>query len=262
MLDDNGTPHARSRRVVHVPDRNHPTGCAHVNAPGNALVAHAHSSEHNEHYTPEWLTNLAHEVLHGITLDPMSSRRANETIRAPLIYTATDDACARDLDGSSRGIFSVPWTYGRAPGRVWLNPPGGKLDPETLQQCPRNVEGRQGGPGLSAAATAFGKLSHEWILGRVECALFLCFSLNVFRTAQSRRVGAHFAHACAPSSFPFCIFRERIRFETIDADGARSSAGVGAPQDSALVFLPPRDERDARVADFAARLSPFGHVRI
>lgn len=230
------------------------------------LTDHAHSSEHNEHYTPEWIALRGHVVLEGITFDPFSCARANEVIKA-------SDYWAIDKWQHSEQVFQVPW-YTRIgndgavlPTRIFCNPPGGKLDPETLAPLPRNANNRQGGPGLSAAGVAFGKLSHEWAIGNVHSALFLAFSLNVFRTAQSDKVLEHFPQALPPTAFPFMTFRDRIKFETIDPEtGARVTAGGGTPQDSAIVFLPPRYYNGAWNVDalsrFRQQYEDQGHVRI
>lgn len=59
-----------------------------------------------EWYTPQWVTDLAREVLGGIDLDPASNPVANEWVQAETFYT-------KDEDG-----YSKPWR-----GTVWLNPP-------------------------------------------------------------------------------------------------------------------------------------------
>jgi hypothetical protein len=222
------------------------------------LTAHAHSSEHNEHYTPEWIALRSHVVLQTAPgavgmFDPMSSARANAVIRAEHFWTI------EQWGSHPENVFHAPWNLRDGAGsilttRIFCNPFGGKLDADTLAPLPRNEDGKQGGPGLSAAGVAFGKLSHEWYLGHVECALFLAFSLNVFRTAQSPKIREHFQHAAAPTAFPFMVFRDRIRFETIDPDtGARVTAGGGTPQDSAMVFLPPRSNETRGILDHCPR---------
>lgn len=236
----------------------HDTSTAH----NTSHVSHAHSSEHNEHYSPAWLAGAGRYVLGGYTLDPFSSPIANETIKAEHFWTL-------DKWEHPEQVFHVPW-YTRiggdgtpVPDRLWVNPPGGRLNAATLAPLVRNENGKQGGPGLSSAGAGFAKLSHEWTSGHVDCALFLCFSLNVFRTAQSRAWARHFPRACAPTSFPFCTFRDRIHFDTVDEHGqVQHGAGGGAPQDSALVLMPPRGRAADMLARFQEAFSPYGHVRL
>lgn len=63
-----------------------------------------------EHYTPQWLADIAHDVMGGINLDPSSCEEANRTIGA-------DDYFTKEQDGLQQA-----WgTYG---ARVFINPPG------------------------------------------------------------------------------------------------------------------------------------------
>ena len=59
-----------------------------------------------EWYTPPWIIDLARRLMGGIDLDPASSDKAQETVRAARFYTQIEDG------------YSKPWS-----GRVWLNPP-------------------------------------------------------------------------------------------------------------------------------------------
>lgn len=68
-----------------------------------------HSSATVEWYTPHEYIAAAHDVMGGIDVDPASSRRANETVRATKYFTVEDDG------------FNLTWR-----GRVWLNPPYGR----------------------------------------------------------------------------------------------------------------------------------------
>jgi ParB family chromosome partitioning protein len=73
-------------------------------AGGTAHVGHAAGQE--EWYTPPELLDPAREVLGGFDLDPASSEKAQENVRAGHFFTKQDDGLTK------------PWA-----GRVWLNPP-------------------------------------------------------------------------------------------------------------------------------------------
>ena len=200
----------------------------------------AHSSETNEHYTPALIVDRARATLGEIDLDPASCAAGQAVVRAEEYWTS---------DGLGQA-----WH-----GRVFLNPPGGKLDRVTLQPI-------KAGPGLSSAAVWWAKLWSEWNVGNVEAAIFVCFSLAIFRTAQE------FApEVPAPFDFPFCVSRDRINYDRLDPTIGVRIPTKGAPADSAIVLIPPKSERPAHPAvawggpmidRFRDQFSPLGVVRI
>jgi len=76
-----------------------------LDAGGKAHVAN--NSGENEWYTPPEFIEAAREVLDGILLDPATSKKANETVRAEHIFTVEDNGLIQD------------WPI----GSIWMNPP-------------------------------------------------------------------------------------------------------------------------------------------
>lgn len=223
-----------------------------------------HSSESNEHYTPEYIVTPARNTLIAIDLDPATCDLAQQLIQARCWYTA-------------EGLYSgwrvgAPDTHHPNKARVFLNPPGGKLDRNTLLPLPRNEDGIQGGPGVSSAAAWWAKLWHEWhSIGSVHSAIFVCFSMSVFRTAQEFS-----PEVPAPFEFPFVVPSERINYDKAERmpyappETGHYWARVpskSAPADSAIVYLPPRWEdsmadHDLGIARFGQQFSGLGRVRL
>jgi phage N-6-adenine-methyltransferase len=79
---------------------------------GSSPVAYTKDRDSDSWYTPEKYINSARNVFGGtIDLDPFSSNKANETVKATRIFTEKDDGCLQDWNAKT----------------VWLNPPYGPL---------------------------------------------------------------------------------------------------------------------------------------
>lgn len=133
-----------------------------------------HSSEHNEHYTPESIVTPARTVLGHIDLDPASCPIGNEVVLAKTFY-------------SENGLL-LPWF-----GNVFLNPPGGRAEI----------------PGLGTNSNAvlwWAKLAAEYERGNVQAAIFIGFTLEILSTAQGMP-------GLQPLDFPFCVPAGRTCFD-------------------------------------------------
>lgn len=175
-----------------------------------------HSAATPEHYAPPEFIEAARATMGAIDLDPATAPRVNAAhVRAPHLFTRKDD-------GLTRARF----------GRVWLNPPGGRVG------------------NRSSAAFWWSKLADEWSAGRVEQAVFLGFSIELLTTSQGSRVW--------PCSLPFRIPRRSIEFLRESAEEA-FVPGECPTHANVIVFLPPADEAEAA---FDASFSKFGMVRM
>lgn len=165
-----------------------------------------HSSKSVEHYTPVPVVDAARAVLGDIDLDPASCALANEVVKATAWYGPGSEF---GEDG-----LAEPWM-----GRVFLNPPGGRV-PEEWQ-----------GMGTSSNATLWwGRLAASWQAGEVEAAIFVGFTLEILRSAQALDVPQ-------PIDFPICVPSSRIRFDTTK-DGERVSSS-SPTHGNVIVYLPP-----------------------
>jgi ParB family chromosome partitioning protein len=118
-------------------------------------------------------------------------------------------------------------------GRVFLNPPG-----------------KVPGSPHSLAPLFWRKLASEYGSGNVRAAVYLAFTLEQLAQFQDS--------ALRPTHVPFCILRSRLAFLT---ERDRRIVRQGSPTHAnAVVFLPPRDEREEAVVRFERAFSPLGDV--
>lgn len=174
----------------------------------------------NERRTPDWIISAAHFVLGDIDLDPASDNDGNIRVAAAEYFDIVDD-----------GLNQL-WY-----GRVFLNPPGGKLDPTTLKP----TKGCKGA--LSSAAVWWSKLLNEIAEGRTEEAIFVCFNLEAMLNTQK----------LAPlpiQEFTFCVPSKRVEYPSVNGGNTSSPAGA-----SAIVYIGDNQTR------FNDAFSPHGYVR-
>lgn len=185
-----------------------------------ALAIPQHSAATPEHYTPQSIIEAARHTMGGIDLDPASTASVNaKRVLADRFYSKADD-----------GLSKI-WQ-----GRVWLNPPGGRVGNK------------------SSAAIWWAKLAEEYASGTVEQALFLGFTLEILSTSQDAKIW--------PSELPFCIPRRRIEFlQEVDGEFVKGESPTHA---NVIVYLPPRGDTyrsHAAIERFAGEFQQFGKVR-
>lgn len=201
-----------------------------------------HSSASNEHYTPPDIVEACRGTLGAIDLDPCSCALAQEVVQASLWL-------------GERALF-VPWSLtldGDAPhepSRTFLNPPGGLINPATLEPAKPGTRGAK-----SSLAVYWCKLWNEWKAGNVEQACFVCFNLEVLRTTQDPELG------CEPClEFPICYFKERPKYWNASTPVALRGKHGQPSHPGAVVYLPPREllRQDGCLGD---RRAFFEHFR-
>lgn len=190
-----------------------------------------HSAATPEHYTPPEFIEAARATMGGIDLDPATTPSVNAwSVKASSIFTKDDDG------------LSKAWR-----GRVWLNPPGGKL-----KKAGDSYIVVKDGPGESSAAVWWAKLAREYFACRIEQAIFLGFTLEILRSTQEISV-------IWPGDLPFCVPDSRIRF-LHEADGG-FVAGKSPSHANIIVYLPPAGHDVDAVRRFERHFSKFGRVR-
>lgn len=173
-----------------------------------------HSGENNpkhpqrQYYAPRRIATVAQLVMGGIDLDPASCAEANRVVGASAFFTTADDGLSRS------------WS-----GRVFCNPPGGKLN------------------GQSQMLLYWNKLTAEYRAGNVYSAIFLGFTPAPIYMSQD---------GDSVLNYPICLPRKRIAFLAPTKTGELKSQGA-PPHHNFLSFLPPRD------ADYHSSLHRFFH---
>ncbi len=109
----------------------------------------------NEWYTPKDILHRARAALGGFDLDPASSEKANEAVKAKRFFTAEDDGLSQE------------WPI----GRIWMNPP--YAQPLCAQFCERFVaEIERGSTGIALVNNA---TETKWFQRLMSAATAICF---------------------------------------------------------------------------------------
>jgi hypothetical protein len=197
--------------------------------------ASRHLSLSNEHATPIEVIEAARTLLGAITLDPATCALAQTRVRA-VSWFGLDQPNRLYQDG-----LSLHWYACGEPSRVFLNPPGGKI---------------QNPYGTSSAKVWWFRLAEEYARGRVHSAVFLGFSLELLQTTQVKIPHIDLNPTSGPVPLaiplqaPICVPDRRLRFDKmvprctlcdrfIDPDRAKIMKGKDPKLCSPDVYLPP-----------------------
>lgn len=183
-----------------------------------------HTCDSPEWYTPSPIIEAARDVMGGIDLDPASHEEANRIVKATRYFTAEDDGLMRE------------W-----PGRVFLNPPGGK-DPIRK---------------LSLVGLFWRRLLMNQL---VDEAVWIGYSLEQLQTLQQINAPK------TPLNFTMCVPDRRIAFVENEAKKAERIARLiaqgkpakesGPSHANYVTYIGPKRER------FSEVFSQFGQVVI
>jgi len=150
-------------------------------------------SETNEWYTPAEYIDAARRVLGGFDLDPASCEEANGVVLASEFFTQCDMPCG-GKDWCTHDGMAQRWK-----GRVWLNPPYGRL-----------------------AGAFVVRLAEEYAAGNVTAAVAL-LNAHCTDTAWFRPLWDH----------TLCFTYGRLNF------GAGTAARSGSTHGSVFAYLGP-----------------------
>lgn len=152
-------------------------------------TAARHSCDNPDWYTPEPIVLAARVLMGGIDLDPASDVIANQVIRAKTIFTVEDD-----------GLHQA-WR-----GRVFLNPPGGKVK------------------------TFWQRLMEHYSRGFVSQAVWIGYSLEQLQTLQQAAPLWH------PMRYPICVTAKRLAFVENEAKRAERMAKLQQDNEARLAL--------------------------
>lgn len=126
-------------------------------AAGDKHVRGTFGTGENEWYTPSEYVERARTVLGNIDLDPASSEKANDSVKAETFYSESDDGLSRE------------WR-----GRIWMNPPYSQ--PAIAHFCAKLVDEYNGGNVSAAIALTHNYTDTSWFQNMARSATAICFT--------------------------------------------------------------------------------------
>ncbi len=212
-----------------------------------------HSSESNEHGTPDYIVTAARNTLGKIALDPASSPEFNQLVQARRIFTAKDDG------------LNKPWKA----KTVFVNPPGGmlitgkpkpKYEKGLSLMRPVRAKDENGKPaflkqrGPSNMRLWWEKAVKEYRADHAGTIIFVAYSLELFQKAQT---GCN-EQLDAPYMYPFCVPNRRIPFDTWNRREKTRVSGKQPTHGNAIILL---SEDPLVISRFESAFCDIGAVR-
>jgi hypothetical protein len=206
-------------------------------------VAPRHSSESAEHFTPGYIVEAARATLGVIDLDPASCEETQRAVRAVCWF------------GEEQDGFTWPWY-----GRTFVNPPGGMSDNRqrrVIKKC--HETGACGLPpghkheGVESSQKKWWyKLAREFIEGRAEAAIFVCFSVELLQSTQKNPPPG----LPLPLAFPICYPASRVAY-------VKPGGEIGAqPPHASCIVCVANNGSGPYISRFDEAFSPIGRVVI
>lgn len=178
-----------------------------------------------EYYTPSEILEAAHECMGGIDLDPASSARSNETVKALRWFGVEADGMFRTWDSRA----------------LWMNHPFGRAEEPCAEDCQKDHT-HHSFP-LYGNAAWINHLVKEYELGHAQQACNITFAATSEAWFQplARR--------------PQCYLSPRTNYYVVGPDG-KLAKKPGVTKGSVVTYFGPNVDR------FAKAFAKLGIVKI
>lgn len=173
-------------------------------------------SGNTEWYTPLYIIDLVRQTIGDIMLDPASSAKANEIVKAKIFYTKDDKPLER------------PWY-----GEIWMNHPFGKSEKACKPNCKKEIcidRGYHVDRDVPGNAEWINHLVTQYRIGNIRkacCITFAATSETWFRPLLL---------------YPMCFIHKRVNYLLPDGTVKR-----GVTKGSVVTYLGPDNERFCRI---------------